>query len=87
MSLEKCQKYLYKLLNTNIDNNKFGLYLSKLNYWYEQIGGAGKCCKSNSGKRGACIYWEKDGCDVKRQVEVTEYKTKSKCESNNTCKK
>jgi hypothetical protein len=39
MSLEKCQKYLYKLSNTNIDDNKFGLYLSKLNYWYEQMGG------------------------------------------------
>ena len=39
MSLEKCQKYLYKLSNTNADDEKFGLYLTKLNYWYEQMGG------------------------------------------------
>jgi hypothetical protein len=39
MSLEKCQKYLYKLSNTNVNDEKFGLYLTKLNFWYEQIGG------------------------------------------------
>ena len=31
MSLEKCQKYLYKLSNTDIADDKFGLYLTKLN--------------------------------------------------------
>ena len=39
MTLEKCQKYLYKLSNTNINDDKFSIYLTKLNYWYEQIGG------------------------------------------------
>ena len=41
MSLEKCQKYLYKLSNTNVNDQKFGLYLTKLNFWYEQMGGGG----------------------------------------------
>ena len=39
MSLEKCQKYLHKLSNTHVTDEKFGLYLTKLNYWYEQVGG------------------------------------------------
>ena len=42
MSLKKCQKYLYKLLNTNINNEKFNFYLNKLNYWHEQAGGKNK---------------------------------------------
>jgi hypothetical protein len=41
MTIKKCNKYLYKLLNTNTNDTKFSLYLTKLNYWYEksQIGG------------------------------------------------
>ena len=45
MSLEKCQKYLYKLSNTNVNDDKFRLYLTKLNYWYEQNGGEKNFCK------------------------------------------
>lgn len=39
MSIQKCHKYISKLSNTNIDDEKFGLYLLKLNYWYKQLGG------------------------------------------------
>ena len=46
MSLLKCQKYLNKLSNTDVNDEKFGLYLQKLNYWYEQVGG--KCAEKKS---------------------------------------
>jgi hypothetical protein len=36
----KISKYLNKLSNENIQSEKFGLYLTKLNYWYQQYGGA-----------------------------------------------
>jgi hypothetical protein len=39
MSIQKCHKYISKLSNTNIDDEKFVLYLLKLNYWYKQLGG------------------------------------------------
>jgi hypothetical protein len=39
MSIQKCHKYISKLSNTNIDDEKFGLYLLKLNYWHKQFGG------------------------------------------------
>jgi hypothetical protein len=35
----KISKYLNKLSNENIQSEKFGLYLTKLNYWYQQYGG------------------------------------------------
>jgi len=52
MSL-KCQKYLNKLANTDVNDSKFGLYLTKLNYWYEQVGGGfvdGAKCAANKGR-------------------------------------
>jgi len=40
MIINKCNKYLYKLNNTSINDIKFKIYLKKLNYWYnQQIGG------------------------------------------------
>jgi hypothetical protein len=33
---------LNKLSNENIQSEKFGLYLTKLNYWYQQYGGTKK---------------------------------------------
>lgn len=39
MALNKCNKYITKLANTPIEHEKFGLYLDKLNYWYDQTGG------------------------------------------------
>ena len=54
--LHKCSKYLERLSNTDVNDEKFGLYLSKLNYWYQQIGGEygcklqENCCQSIVGK-------------------------------------
>jgi hypothetical protein len=42
MEQHKIVKYLNKLSNVNIESEKFGLYLTKLNYWYQQIGSGGK---------------------------------------------
>lgn len=39
MSLTKCQKYLHKLSNTDVNDEKFNLYLEKLNFWYGRGGG------------------------------------------------
>lgn len=39
MTIHKCNKYIAKLKNTSIDDEKFGIYLAKLNYWYIQTGG------------------------------------------------
>jgi len=39
MSLNKCQKYLHKLLITDANDAKFKIYLTKLNFWYNQWGG------------------------------------------------
>lgn len=39
MEQHKISKYLNKLSNENIQSEKFGLYLTKLNYWYQQYGG------------------------------------------------
>lgn len=35
----KLTKYLYKLSNTDINSDKFKIYLNKVNYYYEQYGG------------------------------------------------
>jgi hypothetical protein len=35
----KCNKYIYKLQNTSINDSKFDLYLDKLNYWYGKMTG------------------------------------------------
>lgn len=35
----KITKYIYKLKLEPVNSNKFGLYLSKLNFWHAQIGG------------------------------------------------
>lgn len=43
MSLQKCQKYLTKLSSISLEDDKFGLYLDKLNYWYNQYGGKANC--------------------------------------------
>jgi len=68
MSL-KCQKYLNKLANTDVNDSKFGLYLTKLNYWYEQVGGDipqqnckegdkwnGEKCPDGKGDPNVCCY-------------------------------
>lgn len=39
MTITKVQKYLNKISAEHIDSTKFGLYLDKLNYWYNQMGG------------------------------------------------
>jgi hypothetical protein len=39
MEYNKCAKYIYKLQNTSVNDNKFGVYLTKLNHLYGQIGG------------------------------------------------
>jgi len=51
MSL-KCQKYLNKLANTDVNDSKFGLYLTKLNYWYEQVGAGKNVSRSGCEKLG-----------------------------------
>lgn len=33
--MNKCQKYIAKLSNTSPNNPQFGVYLNKLNYWFE----------------------------------------------------
>lgn len=49
MSYEhKCQKYLYKLSKTAPTDSKFGIYLSKINYWNNQIGGTDECKKNKN---------------------------------------
>lgn len=47
MSLTKCQKYLHKLSNTDVNDEKFNLYLEKLNFWY---GRGGKLFTSHTEK-------------------------------------
>ena len=39
MNSNKLNKYLYKLSQTDITDDKFSIYLKKLNYWYSQEGG------------------------------------------------
>ena len=34
----KINKYIHKMSNIDINDSKFSLYLSKLNYWYNQYG-------------------------------------------------
>jgi hypothetical protein len=38
MEFIKINKYLHKLKNESTESPKFGIYLTKLNYWYNQIG-------------------------------------------------
>jgi hypothetical protein len=53
----KCQKYLTKLSTITINNDNFGLYLNKLNYWYAQIGsGDNTYCNYKNNK---CITRDK----------------------------
>ena len=70
MSLEKCQKYLYKLSTINPSDSKFGLYLNKLNYWYDQIGG-----KKNA---DICMQVTKYNTDKKQPI------TQKICEEGRT---
>jgi len=38
MEFTKINKYLHKLKNESTESPKFGIYLTKLNYWYNQTG-------------------------------------------------
>ena len=62
---EKVQKYLYKLSNIYVNDSKFGVYLTKLNYWYDQYGGGKacdeytdekKCNKASNEKKEKCAW-------------------------------
>ena len=55
---QKCNKYLYKLTKTNIESNKFNIYLMKLNKWYHQTGGHMVTNKNTYTyeKTGGCHY-------------------------------
>lgn len=37
---QKCQKYVNKLSKEPVSSDKFNIYLTKLNHWYNQYGGA-----------------------------------------------
>jgi len=39
MSSNKLYKYLYKLSQTDVNDDKFGVYLKKLNLYYSLEGG------------------------------------------------
>jgi len=54
MSNAKCAKYLNKLSNTSVDSDKFKIYLTKLNYWYNQIGSGKDLCKKISQQEEVC---------------------------------
>jgi len=70
MSLEKCQKYLYKLSNANINDRNFGIYLTKLNFWYNQLGGNNPIILTHN-KMDPCGFNDIHNCTTKCQIDLS----------------
>jgi len=94
----KCQKYLSKLLNTT-DDEKFGVYLTKLNHWYNVLHGGksdgiycgyvkdeSNCKNVIAGKIKQTKLYEKLCKDPNRKqcIEYQNDNTKYKCKQQKT---